>query len=165
MTELQKIYREAQMMFSDDDKPKSFWQKHKGKIIAGAALAGLGGLGYAYRDPIKEKAQEAYAGASHLAEKAYYKYWMSEEDAKKILDEITTLSTWLKEDGWRENIRKAEKLVKFCIYNAGDNQPPYLQKVKGEITALFEKVKSATSLLGYNELRSKLEGWLNALKK
>lgn len=35
----------------DDDKP-SFWKRHKGKLIAAAALAGLGGLAYANRDKI-----------------------------------------------------------------------------------------------------------------
>ena len=43
-------------MFSEDGEDKrTFWQKHKGKILAGAALAAAGGAGYYYRDPIKKK--------------------------------------------------------------------------------------------------------------
>lgn len=46
---------EAQRQFADADKKASFWQKHKRKILAGAALAGagaLGALGYANKDKI-----------------------------------------------------------------------------------------------------------------
>lgn len=40
-------------LFADNEqKKKTFWQKHKGKILAGAALAGLGGLAYANKDKI-----------------------------------------------------------------------------------------------------------------
>lgn len=50
----------VQRMFSEDSKndkegKASFWQKHKRKILAGAALAGagaLGALGYANKDKI-----------------------------------------------------------------------------------------------------------------
>jgi len=37
--------------FSVADK-RTFWQKHKGKILAGVALAGLGGLAYANKEAI-----------------------------------------------------------------------------------------------------------------
>jgi hypothetical protein len=37
--------------FAVADK-RTFWQKHKGKILAGAALAGLGGLAYANKEAI-----------------------------------------------------------------------------------------------------------------
>lgn len=40
-------------LFADNEQKKqNFWQKHKGKIIAAAALAGLGGLAYANKDKI-----------------------------------------------------------------------------------------------------------------
>lgn len=40
-------------LFADNEQKKqNFWQKHKGKILAGAALAGLGGLAYANKDKI-----------------------------------------------------------------------------------------------------------------
>ena len=40
-------------LFADNEqKRQNFWQKHKGKILAGAALAGLGGLAYANKDKI-----------------------------------------------------------------------------------------------------------------
>jgi hypothetical protein len=40
-------------MFAENEQQKaSFWKKHKGKILAAAALAGLGGLAYANRDAI-----------------------------------------------------------------------------------------------------------------
>lgn len=40
-------------LFADNEqKKKNFWQKHKGKILTAAALAGLGGLAYANKDTI-----------------------------------------------------------------------------------------------------------------
>lgn len=44
---------DRQFADGDDGQPKkNFWQKHKGKILGAAALAGLGGLGYAYRNEL-----------------------------------------------------------------------------------------------------------------
>lgn len=76
----------AARLFSDkedggaSDKP-SFWKRHKGKLIAAAALAGLGGLAYANRDKIggtsdsnpskpDNKTQEASAGGQSKDEMA-----------------------------------------------------------------------------------------------
>lgn len=44
---------EVQRQFADADKKASFWQKHKRKILAGAALAGAGALGYKFRNEIR----------------------------------------------------------------------------------------------------------------
>ena len=51
-------------MFAENEQQKaSFWKKHKGKILAAAALAGFGGLAYANRDAIMDKVNE-YRGKS-----------------------------------------------------------------------------------------------------
>lgn len=45
---------------------KNFWQKHKGKILGAAALAGLGGLGYVYRNELGQAWNSAVGKANEV---------------------------------------------------------------------------------------------------
>jgi len=53
----------VRMFAENEGKKKSFWQRHKGKILAGMALAGVGGLAYANRDNIQRLAGKPYTFA------------------------------------------------------------------------------------------------------
>ena len=165
MTELERIYWDSQRMFSDGEEDKrTFWQKHKRKILAGAALAAAGGAGYYYRDPIKKKAGELYDAAGDLAEKAYYKYWMSEEDVKKELEEIWSSVKSLKLDALKTIPGRVERIVKFCVYNAGDGQPAYVQETKKNLSNLLKYAKETAEMFGQSNLGKQFNDLLNKLK-
>jgi hypothetical protein len=152
-------------MFSEEGEDKrTFWQKHKGKILAGAALAAAGGAGYYYRGPIKKKAGELYDAAGDLADKAYYKYWMSEEDVNNELSECWDSVKSLDIDRIKTIPGRLEKVVKFCIYNAGDGQPAYVQETKKNLSELLKYAKEAVYMAGQSDLYKKFNDLLDKLK-
>ena len=61
--ELRGFNAGVRMFAENEGKKKSFWQRHKGKILAGMALAGVGGLAYANRDNIQRLAGKPYTVA------------------------------------------------------------------------------------------------------
>jgi len=164
MTELDKIYMSSQRMFSEDGEDKrTFWQKHKGKILAGAALAAAGGAGYYYRDPIKKKAGELYDAAGDLADKAYYKYWMSEEDVNNELAECWDSVKSLDIDRIKTIPGRLEKIVKFCIYNAGDNQPAFVKEARKKVSEISRYFYEVAKHLGQSDLAKKAKEILDSL--
>jgi ribosomal protein S18 acetylase RimI-like enzyme len=84
----------------DDGGKRTFWQKHKGKILAGAALATLGGLGYLNKD----KVVDTY-------ETLRYKIFMDEDDFWKEAKNVVI-------GGWsKDNLEdRADSLMKCAKY-------------------------------------------------
>lgn len=151
-------------MFSEEGEDKrTFWQKHKGKILAGAALAAAGGAGYYYRDPIKKKAGELYDAGKGLAEKTYYKYWMSEEDINNELDKCWDIVKSFDIDGMKTIPGRLEKIVKFCIYNAGDNQPTFVKEAREKVSKLSKYLYEGAKQLGLSDLSKEANEILKSL--
>lgn len=71
--ELRGFNAGVRMFAENEGKKKSFWQRHKGKILAGMALAGVGGLAYANRDNIQRLAGKPYTFADIKAITDKYK--------------------------------------------------------------------------------------------
>lgn len=65
--ELRGFNAGVRLFAENEGKKKSFWQRHKGKILAGMALAGVGGLAYANRDNIQRLAGKPYTVADLAA--------------------------------------------------------------------------------------------------
>lgn len=79
---------------------EGFWQKHKGKILAGAALATLGGLGYLNKDRVVD-----------TYENLRYKIFMDEDDFWKEAKNVVF-------GGWnKDNLKdRADSLTKCAKY-------------------------------------------------
>ena len=86
---------------------EGFWQKHKGKILAGAALATLGGLGYLNKD----KVVDTY-------ENLRYKIFMDEDDFWKEAKDLA-FGEWSK-DTLKDKADSLSKCVKYIKYHWND---------------------------------------------
>lgn len=88
----------------DEGERRSFWQKHKGKILTGATLAALGGLGYLNKEPIVD-----------TYEKIRYRLFMDENDfwneAKNVV-----FGGWGK-DNLEDKADSLSKCVKYVKYH------------------------------------------------
>ena len=98
--------RTSDATFSEDGKP-SFWKRHRGKILAAATLAAIGGLGYANKDNVIE-----------TAERVRYKF-MSEDEFWRTVRSLA--SDW-DEQSIQRKFDDIKKCVKYIKYNSnGDS--------------------------------------------
>jgi hypothetical protein len=92
--------------FDEGEKP-SFWKRHKGKILAGATMAALGGLGYLNKD----KLIDTY-------ENIRYKIFMDEDDFWKEAKNVV-FGSWSKDD-LEDKADSLSKCVKYVKYHWKD---------------------------------------------
>lgn len=128
---------------------KNFWQRHKGKILGAAALAGLGGLGYTYRNEISnalngDKSQVKKQHAQSMASIAMAAWKES----------VGALDSHLSEQEFLTALQKGKDVASFGNGLTG--------KQVSECKAIVKKLESA-----YQKLidgKGKLGGLMMAMK-
>lgn len=138
----------------DDGQPKkNFWQKHKGKILGAVALAGLGGLGYTYRNELGQAWNSATAKANEVAGQA-----SSLSRASAAIQEwdgmVNALAPSVNESTFAAALSKGQVVASF-----GSNLTAHQV---GLCKGIMKKLESAYERLA--NMNGRIGGWWTAMK-
>lgn len=153
---------DRQFADGDDGQPKkNFWQKHKGKILGAAALAGLGGLGYAYRNELGQAWNSATAKANEVATQA-----TNLSKASAAIQEwdgmVDALGAQLNEQAFLAALSKGQAVASFGN-NLTGHQVGLCKGIMKKLESAYQRLVDANGKLGGLYMAWKHESELKAL--
>ena len=153
---------DRQFADGDDGQPKkNFWQKHKGKILGAAALAGLGSLGYAYRNELGQAWNSATAKANEVAGQA-----SSLSRASAAIQEwdgmVNALAPSVNESTFAAALSKGQVVASFGS-NLTAHQVGLCKNITKKLESAFQRLANLNGSLGSWWMGVKYESELKAL--
>lgn len=129
-----------------DAEGKTFWQRHKGKILGAAALAGLGGLGYAYRNELGQAWNSAVGKANEVKKQA-----QEMSAASAAIQEwdgmVNALSSQNSDDAFLAALNKGQSVAAFGN-NLTGHQVGLCKNIIKKLEAAYQRLVDSKGKIG-----------------